>query len=214
MLILHLTITKKRSGLMTLIPMVVEQTGRGERSYDIYSRLLKERIIFLTGAIDDTVANTIIAQLLFLEAEDSDREAYMYINSPGGVVTAGLAIYDTMQYLKTKISTICLGQAASMGALLLTAGEKGRRYALPHSRIMIHQPLGGAQGQATDIEIQTKEILRIKKKLNDILIAHTSQNRKNIERDTDRDFYLEAQEAVKYGLIDEVISTNNIQKKK
>jgi ATP-dependent Clp protease, protease subunit len=200
---------------MTLIPMVVEQTGRGERSYDIYSRLLKERIIFLTGAIDDGVANTIIAQLLFLEAEDSDREAYMYINSPGGVVTAGMAIYDTMQYLKTKISTICLGQAASMGALLLTAGEKGRRYALPNSRIMIHQPLGGAQGQATDIEIQTKEILRIKKKLNEILINHTGQQKKTIENDTDRDFYLGAEEAVKYGLIDEVITTSqNLQDKK
>jgi ATP-dependent Clp protease protease subunit len=195
--------------------MVVEQTGRGERSYDIYSRLLKERIIFLTGAIDDGVANTIIAQLLFLEAEDSDREAYMYINSPGGVVTAGMAIYDTMQYLKTKISTICLGQAASMGALLLTAGEKGRRYALPNSRIMIHQPLGGAQGQATDIEIQTKEILRIKKKLNEILINHTGQQKKTIENDTDRDFYLGAEEAVKYGLIDEVITTSqNLQDKK
>ncbi|MCP4050731.1 MAG: ATP-dependent Clp endopeptidase proteolytic subunit ClpP [bacterium] len=193
---------------MTLIPMVVEQTGRGERSYDIYSRLLKERIIFLTGSIDDTVANTVIAQLLFLEAEDSEKEAYMYINSPGGVVTSGLAIYDTMQYLKTKISTICLGQAASMGALLLAAGEDGRRYALPHSRIMIHQPLGGAQGQATDIEIQTKEILRIKKILNNILIKHTRQNKKQIEKDTDRDFYLDSSDAVKYGLIDEVITTS------
>jgi ATP-dependent Clp protease protease subunit len=196
---------------MTLIPMVVEQTGRGERSYDIYSRLLKERIIFLTNAIDDAVANTVIAQLLFLEAEDSDREAYMYINSPGGVVTAGLAIYDTMQYLKTKISTICLGQAASMGALLLAAGEKGRRYALPHSRIMIHQPLGGAQGQATDIEIQTKEILRIKKILNNILVNHTKQKLPRIEKDTDRDFYLSAKEAVEYGLIDEVISKTPVE---
>ncbi|MFC1751967.1 ATP-dependent Clp endopeptidase proteolytic subunit ClpP [Thermoproteota archaeon] len=193
---------------MTLIPMVVEQTGRGERSYDIYSRLLKERIIFVTDAIEDHNANTIIAQLLFLEAEDSDREAYMYINSPGGVVTAGLAIYDTMQYLKTKISTICLGQASSMGALLLAAGEQGRRYALPRSRIMIHQPLGGAQGQATDIEIQTKEILRIKRMLNDILVKHTNQSLKRIEKDTDRDFYLNAEEAVTYGLIDEVITSS------
>jgi ATP-dependent Clp protease, protease subunit len=199
---------------MPLIPMVVEQTGRGERSYDIYSRLLKERIIFLTGEVNDAVANTIIAQLLFLEAEDSDREAYMYINSPGGVVTAGLAIYDTMQYLKTKISTICIGQAASMGAVLLAAGEKGRRYALPNARIMIHQPLGGAQGQATDIEIQTKEILRIKGILNDILISHTGQSKKNIEKDTDRDFFLSAKESVKYGLIDEVIYTNPAAAKK
>lgn len=199
---------------MPLIPMVIEQTGRGERSYDIYSRLLKERIIFLTDAIDDHVANLVIAQLLFLEAEDSDREAYMYINSPGGVVTAGMAIYDTMQYIKTKVSTICLGQAASMGALLLTAGEPGRRYALPHSRIMIHQPLGGAQGQATDIEIQTKEILRIKKILNNILVKHTKQDIKKIERDTDRDFYLDAHEAVKYGLIDEVISSTAVVTKK
>lgn len=193
---------------MSLIPMVIEQTGRGERAYDIYSRLLKERIIFVTGGIDDDVANTIIAQLLFLEAEDSSREAYMYINSPGGVVTAGLAIYDTMQYLKTKVSTICLGQAASMGALLLAAGEKGRRYALPQSRIMIHQPLGGAQGQATDIEIQTKEILRIKRIINDILVLHTGQSRKTIEKDTDRDFFLDAPDAVKYGLIDEVITSS------
>ena len=199
---------------MTLIPMVVEQTGRGERSYDIYSRLLKERIIFLTDAIDDQVANTVIAQLLFLEAEDSDREAYMYINSPGGVVTSGLAIYDTMQYVKTKISTICIGQSASMGALLLAAGEKGRRYSLPNSRIMIHQPLGGAQGQATDIEIQTKEILRIKSIINDILVKHTSQNRKKIEKDTDRDFYMDSYEAVKYGLIDEVITTSVSSHKK
>lgn len=198
--------------MSTLIPMVVEQTGRGERAYDIYSRLLKERIIFLTSAIDDQIANTVIAQLLFLEAEDSDREAYMYINSPGGVVTAGLAIYDTMQHLKTKISTICLGQAASMGALLLAAGEHGRRYALPNSRIMIHQPLGGAQGQATDIEIQTKEILRIKHIINNILVKHTGQSLKRIEKDTDRDFYLDADEAVKYGLIDEVILKSPIKK--
>ncbi len=190
---------------MTLIPMVIEQTGRGERSYDIYSRLLKERIIFLTDAIDDHMANSIIAQLLFLEAEDSDKDAYMYINSPGGVVTAGLAIYDTMQYIKTKVSTICLGQAASMGALLLAAGEPGKRYALPNARVMIHQPLGGAQGQATDIEIQTKEILRIKKIINSILVKHTGQNVKKIEKDTDRDFFLGPEEAIQYGLIDEMI---------
>ncbi len=197
---------------MAMIPMVIEQTGRGERAFDIYSRLLKERIIFITDAIDDHVANIIIAQLLFLEAEDHEREAYMYINSPGGVVTAGLAIYDTMQYIKTKVSTICLGQAASMGALLLAAGEKGRRYALPNARIMIHQPLGGAQGQATDIEIQTREILRIKRILNDILVKHTGQPLKKIEKDTDRDFFLSAPEAVTYGLIDEVITTSQLAK--
>ncbi|MFA5878655.1 MAG: ATP-dependent Clp endopeptidase proteolytic subunit ClpP [Candidatus Margulisiibacteriota bacterium] len=189
-----------------LIPMVIEQTGRGERSFDIYSRLLKERIIFITDAIDDHLANTIIAQLLFLEAEDPDKAISVYINSPGGVVTAGLAIYDTMQYIKAKVSTICLGQAASMGALLLAAGEPGKRYALSNSRIMIHQPLGGAQGQATDIEIQTKEILRMKKIINEILVHHTKKSRKQIEKDTDRDFYLSAQEAVIYGLIDEVIT--------
>lgn len=199
---------------MSLIPMVLEQTGRGERSYDIYSRLLKERIIFLTDAIDDQVANVIIAQLLFLEAEDSERECYMYINSPGGAVTAGMAIYDTMQYLKTKVSTICLGQAASMGALLLAAGEPGRRYSLPNSRIMIHQPLGGAQGQATDIEIQANEIMRIKKLLNGILVKHTGQNLKKIEKDTDRDFFMSPDEAVEYGLIDEVITTSQLAKKK
>lgn len=191
---------------MPLVPMVVEQTSRGERSYDIYSRLLKERIIFLTEAIDDHVANTIIAQLLFLEAEDPEREAYMYINSPGGVVTAGMAIYDTMQYLKTPVSTICLGQAASMGAFLLCAGEKGKRFALPHARIMIHQPLGGAQGQATDIEIQTKEILRIKRTLNGLMADHTDQPLKKIEEDTDRDFYMSAKDAKKYGIVDDVIS--------
>ena len=191
---------------MTLVPMVVEQTGRGERSYDIFSRLLKERIIFISGQIEDQMANLIIAQLLFLEAEDSDREIYMYINSPGGVVTAGMAIYDTMKYLKSKVSTICLGQAASMGAFLLCSGEKGKRFALPNARIMIHQPLGGAQGQATDIEIQANEILRIKKSLNTIMANNTSQPLKKIEKDTDRDFFLSAEEAKKYGLIDEVIT--------
>ncbi len=188
-----------------VIPMVVEQTGRGERSYDIYSRLLRERILFVGDAIDDHYANLIIAQLLFLEAEDAGKDAYMYINSPGGVVTAGLAIYDTMQYIRTPVSTICFGQAASMGAVLLASGAKGKRYALPNSRIMIHQPLGGAQGQATDIEIQTKEILRIKKRLNEILAEHTGQKLTAIEKDTDRDFFLSSEESVKYGLIDEVI---------
>ncbi len=196
---------------MSLVPMVIEQTGRGERSFDIYSRLLKERIIFLTDAIDDHIANLIIAQLLFLEAEDSESDAYMYINSPGGVVTAGMAIYDTMQHIKTKVSTICLGQAASMGALLLSAGEPGKRYALPNSRIMIHQPLGGAQGQATDIEIQANEILRIKRILNGILSKHTGQNLKKVEKDTDRDFFMSADEAQAYGLIDEVITSSHIQ---
>jgi ATP-dependent Clp protease protease subunit len=190
-----------------LIPMVVEQTPKGERAYDIYSRLLKERIIFVGTPIDDVVANTIIAQLLFLQADDANKDAFMYINSPGGVVTAGLAIYDTMQYIKTPISTICFGQAASLGALILTAGAKGKRYALPNSRIMIHQPLGGAQGQATDVEIQTKEIMRVKMLLNEILAKHTGQSLAKIEKDTDRDFYMGPDEAVKYGLIDEVIST-------
>ncbi len=190
-----------------LIPMVVEQGPRGERAYDIYSRLLKERIIFVGTPIDDVVANTIIAQLLFLSAEDPDKDAYMYINSPGGVVTAGLAIYDTMRYIKTPISTICIGQAASLGALLLAAGNKGKRFALPNARIMIHQPLGGAQGQATDIEIQTREIMRVKRLLNEIFSKHTGQPLSKIEKDTDRDFYMSADEAVKYGLVDEVIST-------
>ncbi len=191
----------------TLIPMVVEQTGRGERAYDIYSRLLKERIVFVTDTIEDHMANTVVAQLLFLEAEDHERDIYMYINSPGGVVTAGLAIYDTMQFIKAKVSTICLGQAASMGAFLLCSGEPGKRYALPNARIMIHQPLGGAQGQATDIEIQTKEILRIKKLLNEIMAKNTKKPFKTIEKDTDRDFFMGAAEAVTYGLIDEVITS-------
>lgn len=195
-----------------LIPMVVEQSARGERSYDIYSRLLKERIIFVGTAIDDDVANVIIAQLLFLESEDPTRDAYMYINSPGGVVTAGLALYDTMQYIKTPVSTICLGQAASFGAVLLAAGQKGKRFALPNARIMIHQPLGGSQGQATDIEIQTKEIMRMKKLLNGLLAKHTGQDLSKLEKDTDRDFYMSAEEALKYGLIDEVIqSRTNIK---
>jgi ATP-dependent Clp protease protease subunit len=186
--------------------MVIEQTGRGERSFDIYSRLLKERIIFVTDQVHDMMANTIIAQLLFLEAEDNEKDIYMYINSPGGVVTSGLAIYDTMQYIKSPVSTICLGQAASMGALLLAAGEPGKRYSLPTSRIMIHQPLGGAQGQATDIEIQANEIIRIKRIINNILILHTKQPEEKIIKDTDRDFFLSAQEAKEYGLIDEIIT--------
>jgi ATP-dependent Clp protease protease subunit len=190
-----------------VVPMVIEQTGRGERAYDIFSRLLKERIIFIGSPMDDEMANLIIAQMLFLAAEDSEKDINIYINSPGGVVTAGLAIYDTMQYLKSPITTICIGQAASMGAMLLAAGTKGKRYALPNARIMIHQPLGGAQGQATDIEIQTKEIMRVKKLLNEILAKHTGQPLAKIEKDTDRDFYMSAQEAVEYGLVDEVIET-------
>jgi len=199
---------------LQMVPMVVEQTARGERAYDIYSRLLKERIIFVGSPVDDDVANIIIAQLLFLQAEDSNKDIYVYINSPGGVVTAGLAIYDTMQYIKTPISTICIGQAASMGALLLAAGDKGKRYALPNARIMLHQPLGGAQGQATDIEIQTHEILRIKKLLNEVIAKHTGQPLAKVEKDTDRDFYMNAEEAVKYGLIDEVITSEKGKPKK
>ncbi|MBI5699756.1 ATP-dependent Clp endopeptidase proteolytic subunit ClpP [Candidatus Saganbacteria bacterium] len=190
-----------------LIPMVVEQSARGERAYDIFSRLLKERIIFIGTPIDDEISNLIIAQLLFLASEDASKPVSMYINSPGGVVTAGLAIYDTMQYLQTPITTICIGQAASMAAVLLAAGNKGNRFALPNARIMIHQPLGGAQGQATDIEIQTHEILRVKKLLNEIVAKHTGQPLAKVEKDTDRDFYMSADEAIKYGLVDEVIST-------
>ena len=189
-----------------LVPMVVEQTGRGERAYDIYSRLLKERIIFLGTEINDDVSNLVIAQLLFLQSEDAEKDISIYINSPGGVVTAGMAIYDTMQFVKCPITTYCMGQAASMGAVLLAAGTKGKRFALPNSRIMIHQPLGGAQGQATDIEIQTKEILRMKKRLNEILADHTGKPIKTIEKDTDRDFFMSAAEAVTYGLVDEVVT--------
>ncbi|MFA4967162.1 MAG: ATP-dependent Clp endopeptidase proteolytic subunit ClpP [Candidatus Margulisiibacteriota bacterium] len=189
-----------------LIPMVVEQSARGERAYDIFSRLLKERIIFIGTPIDDEIANLIIAQMLFLTAEDNSKDINIYINSPGGVVTAGLAIYDTMQYLQCPITTICIGQAASFGAVLLAAGTKGKRFALPNARIMIHQPLGGAQGAATDIEIQTKEILRMKKLLIEIMVKHTGQPVAKIEKDSDRDFYMGADEAVQYGLIDEVIT--------
>ena len=190
---------------MNYVPMVVEQSGRGERAYDIYSRLLKDRIIFLGGPIDDNVANVVIAQLLFLESEDPDKDIHLYINSPGGVVTAGLAIYDTMQCIKPDVSTICIGQAASMGSVLLAAGAKGKRYALPYSRIMIHQPLGGAQGQSTDIQIQAREILRIRETLNEILSCHTGQSVKKLTEDTERDNFMSALEAKKYGLIDEVI---------
>ncbi len=189
-----------------LVPIVIEQTPRGERAYDIYSRLLKDRIILLGFPIDDHVANLVVAQLLFLESEDPDKDIYMYINSPGGVVTAGLAIYDTMQYIKPDVCTICMGQAASMGAFLLAAGAKGKRYALPSSRIMIHQPLGGFQGQATDIEIHAREILRLKKYLNEKLAEHTGQPLEKIEADTERDYFMSAQEAVEYGLIDKVIT--------
>jgi len=188
------------------IPIVVEQTGRGERSYDIYSRLLKERIIFLGGGIDDHVANLIIAQLLFLEAEDADKDIHLYINSPGGVVTAGMAIFDTMRYIKAPVSTICVGQAASMGAFLLAAGEKGKRFSLNHSRIMIHQPLGGFQGQATDINIHAKEILRMKDELNCLLAELTGQKFEKVENDTERDYFMSAADAKEYGLIDAIVT--------
>ncbi len=190
---------------MSLVPIVVEQTSRGERSYDIYSRLLKDRIIFLGEAIDDTVSSLIIAQLLFLEAEDPDKDIFLYINSPGGVVTSGLAIYDTMQYIKPDVATICIGQAASMGSFLLTAGAKGKRSALPNSRVMIHQPMGGFQGQASDIEIQAQEVLKTKKKLNEMYSFHTGQPFEKIEKDVDRDYFMSAEEAREYGLIDKVI---------
>ena len=192
---------------MGLVPMVVEQTPRGERAFDIFSRLLKERIIFLPTYIEDEIANLVIAQMLFLEAEDPDKDIHLYINSPGGSVTAGMAIYDTMQYVKPAISTICMGQAASMGALLLCAGTKGKRFALPHARIMIHQPLGGVQGQATDIDIQAREILRLREQMNNILVKHTGQSVKKVEKDTDRDLFMTGKQAVEYGLVDEVIAS-------
>ena len=198
---------------MSLIPMVIEQTSRGERAYDIYSRLLKDRIIFLGTAIDDHVANTVIAQLLFLEADDPDKDIYLYVNSPGGVVTSGLAIYDTINYIKCPVSTICIGQAASMGALLLASGTKGKRFSLPHARMMIHQPMGGFQGQASDIAIQAKEILRMRDLLEGILADHTGQPKEKINRDTDRDFVLSATEAKDYGIIDEVISSREFADK-
>jgi ATP-dependent Clp protease, protease subunit len=197
---------------MALIPMVVEQTARGERAFDIFSRLLKERIIFLPTHIEDEIANLVIAQLLFLEAEDPDKDMHLYINSPGGSVTAGLAIYDTMLYVKPAISTICMGQAASMAALLLAAGTKGKRFALPHARILIHQPLGGVQGQATDIDIQAREILRMREELNRILVHHTGQSMDKIQRDTDRDFFMTAEQAKDYRIVDEVITSRPIMR--
>jgi ATP-dependent Clp protease protease subunit len=192
-----------------LVPMVVEQTNRGERAYDIYSRLLKDRIIFLGSAIDDNVANTVIAQMLFLEAEDPDKDIWLYINSPGGVVPAGLAIYDTMQYIRPEINTVCMGLAASMGAVLLAAGTAGKRFALPHARIMIHQPLGGVQGQAADIAIHAQEILKTREILNEILAEHTKQPLERIQKDTDRDFFMSAVDAKEYGIVDEVMYTRN-----
>ena len=189
-----------------LVPMVVEQTSRGERSYDIYSRLLKERVIFVVGPVEDQMANLIVAQLLFLESENPEKDIHLYINSPGGVVTAGMGIYDTMQFIKPDVSTICIGQAASMGAVLLAGGAKGKRYALPHSRVMIHQPLGGFQGQATDIDIHAREILKIREELNGVLAHHTGQTLEQISKDTDRDNFMDAEAALKYGLIDEVLA--------
>lgn len=198
---------------MSYVPMVVEQSSRGERAYDIYSRLLKDRIIFLGGPIDDNVANVVVAQLLFLESEDPDKDIYLYINSPGGVVTAGLAIYDTMQYIKPDVSTICIGQAASMGAVLLTAGAKGKRFALPNARIMIHQPLGGAQGQSTDIQIQAREIQRIRDSINNIFVETTGKSLEEINKDTERDNFMTADEAKDYGLVDKVITRPQSDKK-
>ena len=192
-----------------LVPMVVEQSGRGERAYDIYSRLLKERVIFLVGPVNDATANLVVAQMLFLESENPDKDIYFYINSPGGSVSAGLAIYDTMQFIKPDVSTLCIGQAASMGAFLLTAGAKGKRYCLPNSRVMIHQPLGGFQGQASDIEIHAKEILYLKARLNEMLAKHTGQSIEAIERDTDRDNFMSATESVSYGLVDKVLTNRN-----
>lgn len=195
-----------------LVPMVIEQTNRGERAYDIYSRLLKDRIIFLGTPIDDHIANLMIAQMLFLEADDPEQDIFLYINSPGGYVTSGLAIYDTMQYIRPDVSTICIGQAASMGSLLLTAGAKGKRYSLPHARIMIHQPAGGFQGQATDIEIQAREILRIKDALDTIMAKHTGQDLERIKRDTDRDFFMSGEQAKDYGIVDDVITVRGPRK--
>lgn len=191
---------------MALVPMVVEQTSRGERSYDIFSRLLKERIIFMTGQVEDHMANLIVAQMMFLEAENPEKDIYLYINSPGGVITAGMSIYDTMQFIKPDVSTFCMGQAASMGAFLLAAGAKGKRFCLPNSRVMIHQPLGGFQGQATDIEIHAREILKVKARMNELMAKHTGQPLEAIERDTERDRFLSAPEAVDYGLVDSVLS--------
>jgi ATP-dependent Clp protease protease subunit len=204
-------VARQRSERMTtkalnLVPMVVEQTARGERAYDIYSRLLKERVIFVVGPIEDHMANLIVAQLLYLESENPDKDIHLYINSPGGVVTAGMSIYDTMQFIKPDISTICVGQAASMGAILLAGGAKGKRFCLPHSRIMIHQPLGGFQGQASDIDIHAREVLKIRERLNEILAAHTGQPKEKVEKDTDRDFFMGGEESVAYGLVDRMLS--------
>jgi len=190
---------------MSLVPIVIEKDGRGERAYDIYSRLLKERIVFLGTGIDDMVANIIIAQLLFLESEDPSKDIYLYINSPGGIITSGLAIYDTMQYIKAPVVTTCIGQAASMGAVLLAGGEKGKRFALPHSRILIHQPLGGAQGQASDIDIQAKEILRMRESINTILVRHTGQPLEKVAKDTERDYFMDAQQAIEYVIVDQIL---------
>ena len=190
-----------------LVPIVIEQTGRGERAYDIYSRLLRDRIVLLGSPIGDELANLIVAQLLFLESEDPEKDVYLYINSPGGSVTAGLAIYDTIQYIRNNVSTLCVGQAASMAAWLLASGEKGKRFALPHSRIMIHQPLGGVEGQAADIDIQAREILRLREEMNEILVKHTGQNLKKIEKDTDRDCFMSGAQAAEYGIVDEVINS-------
>ena len=202
----------KELTVMPLIPMVVEQSPRGERAFDIYSRLLKERIIFLGGAVDDETANLIIAQLLFLEAEDPKRDITLYINSPGGVVSSGLAIYDTMQYIQPDVSTLCIGQAASMGALLLAAGAAGKRYTLPHARIMIHQPMGGFQGQATDIDIHAREILKLRKTLNQILVHHTGQTIRKIQKDTERDYFMNGKEAQEYGLVDKILESRENNK--
>jgi len=195
---------------MSYIPYVIEQTGRGERSYDIYSRLLKDRIIMLTGEVNDAVASSIVAQLLFLEAQDPDKDIYFYINSPGGVITSGLSMFDTMNYIKPDVVTICIGQAASMGAFLLSSGTKGKRYALPHSRIMIHQPSGGAQGQSSDIQIQAQEIQRLKDTLNEIMAQQTGKTKKRLEKDTERDYFMSSAEALEYGLIDKVLEKHNI----
>jgi ATP-dependent Clp protease protease subunit len=195
-----------------LIPIVIEQSSRGERAYDIYSRLLKDRIIFMGEQVQDSMANTVIAQMLFLESEDPDKDINLYINSPGGSVTAGLAIYDTMQYIRPDIATICMGQATSMGALLLAAGAKGKRYALPHARVMIHQPLGGVQGQATDIDIQAKEILKIKELIHKILVKHTGQSLEKIRQDTERDYFMDAEEALRYGIVDRIITEREMGK--
>lgn len=202
-------VTKQMAEQMALVPMVVEQTSRGERSYDIYSRLLKERVIFLVGQIEDHMANLVVAQMLFLESENPDKDIYLYINSPGGVVSAGLAIYDTMQFIKPDISTLCIGQAASMGAFLLTGGAKGKRHCLPNSRMMIHQPLGGFQGQASDIEIHAKEIIELKLRLNTIMAENTGQKLETVENDTDRDNFLNAEQAVEFGLVDTILSSRD-----